>query len=114
MIFQVKTDCVFLDWPLKTANQLSFIILSRCYSQKWLIWKKLVFQRVALLLLDPASVDWTTFISAGGSLGLELNWKFGAPHQTKDEDCLFMHHDGKFGDYECDRDMYVLCDDGTD
>lgn len=61
------------------------------------------------------SVDeWNTFINAGGSLGLEFNWKFGYPHQTRDEDCLYMHYDGKFGDYGCNRDMYVLCDDGTD
>ena len=56
IIFQLKTDCVFLDLPLKPANLSIFRIFSWCYSQKLIIWKKLVFQKVAPLLLDPASV----------------------------------------------------------
>ena len=51
---------------------------------------------------------------AGGSVGLDFAWKDGSPHRRDDEDCLFMNDDGEFDDYECDKDRYVLCDDGTE
>jgi len=69
--------------------------------------------------------DWNTFINAGGDVGLEFAWKDGSPHRNApnrktgkllwdEEDCLFMRDDSDFDDYECDKDRYVLCDDGTD
>ena len=59
--------------------------------------------------------DWSSFINAGGALGLEFNWKDGTPHRRDDEDCLFMNDDGEFDDNECNKDnKYILCDDGTD
>ena len=66
MIFQLKTDCVFL-----TANQLSFIILSWCYSQNdW--FEKESFPRVALLLLDPASVQCTKYHGKAQTVSIGL------------------------------------------
>lgn len=57
---------------------------------------------------------WTSFINGGGSMdSWDFAWKKGSPHQTDDEDCLFMHEDGQFDDRKCDDDKYVLCDDGT-
>ena len=47
-------------------------------------------------------------------MGLEFAWKDGSPHRRDGDDCLFMNADGEFDDYECDKDRYVLCDDGTE
>ena len=58
--------------------------------------------------------DWSTFVNAGGPVGLDFAWKYGSPHRKDDEDCLFMNDDGEFDDYECDKTRYILCDDGTD
>ena len=57
---------------------------------------------------------WSLLSPLGGPVGLEFAWKDGSPHRRDDEDCLFMRDDGEFDDYECDKDRYVLCDDGTD
>ena len=46
----MKTVCVFLDWPLKTANQLIFIISSWCYSQKIINLKNVSFPKSSTLI----------------------------------------------------------------
>ena len=57
--------------------------------------------------------DWGAFLNGDGDMGLEFNWVQGSPHMDKHEDCMYMRADGKFEDYPCDHDNYVLCDDGT-
>ena len=58
--------------------------------------------------------DWDTFLNEGGPMGLEFAWVLGSPHRHEHEDCLVMTSSGKFEDYPCDHDKYILCDDGTD
>merc|ERR1712106_101895 len=57
---------------------------------------------------------WSDFVDAGGAVGMDFNWEdgSGSSHDKDDENCMFMHPDGKFDEEDCDKDRYFICDDG--
>ena len=57
---------------------------------------------------------WKDFIEAGAVVGMDFNWvlRSGTNHESKYENCMFMHGNGKFDDLNCNDRRYFICDDG--